>query len=376
MKRVVIIGGGYGGLATVEALMYIDNIEIILIDKNNYQYLPKNIYRYISGDTDFSTIFTDLLPHLQKLPREITFIHDEVCLVDTKGKKLQCKSTKEITFDYLVICAGSETDFLQFGDDLKPKSYGLKTVPRALALSKAFDELLYQSIDESNRDRIFHLAIIGAGLSGVEISATMATLLAKQKGAFASAKDRVKIHLIEASDQILPDMDSYIVKNSTKRLKSLGVDIMLNSAVSKVNDKKVIFRDGKDLSFDLVIFTGGIRGAKLNELLFCELNYKNQIIADKYLNFLTVDYIFAVGDCVELVDKNGNVLPSNIEMSKKSAEYVATSIGERLKGVTSKPYDFSKESSFVWLGDRYMVGKLNKYMGVKGYLGCVLSKIK
>jgi NADH dehydrogenase len=151
---------------------------------------------------------------------------------------------------------------------------------------------------------------------------------------------------------------------------------MLNSAVSEVLEDKVIFRDGGDISFDLIIFAGGIRGAKLNELLFCELNYKNQIIADKYLNFLTVDYIFAAGDCVELVDRDGNVLPSNIEMSKKSADYVATSIGERLRGVSSKPYDFSKDSSFVWLGDRYVVGKLNKYMGVKGYLGCILSKIK
>jgi NADH dehydrogenase len=376
MKKVVIIGGGYSGLAVVESLMYVDDIEIVLIDKNNYQYQPKNIYRYISGDTDFSTIFTDLMPYLQKFPREITFIHDEVCLVDTDGKKLKCKSTKEISFDYLVICAGAETDFLQFEDDLKPRSYGLKTVPRALALSKAFDELLYQSIEESNRDKIFHLAIIGAGLSGVEIAATMATLLAKQKGAFEDAKERIKIHLIEASDQILPEMDSYIVKNSTQRLKSLGVEIMLNSAVSEVLEDKVIFRDGGDISFDLIIFAGGIRGAKLNELLFCELNYKNQIIADKYLNFLTVDYIFAAGDCVELVDRDGNVLPSNIEMSKKSADYVATSIGERLRGVSSKPYDFSKDSSFVWLGDRYVVGKLNKYMGVKGYLGCILSKIK
>ena len=118
MKKVVIIGGGYSGLAMVESLMYIDDIEIILIDKNNYQYQPKNIYRYISGDTEFSTIFRDLLPHLQKLPREITFIHDEVCLVDTEGKKLKCKNSKEITFDYLVICAGAETDFLQFDDNL------------------------------------------------------------------------------------------------------------------------------------------------------------------------------------------------------------------------------------------------------------------
>ncbi len=376
MKKIVIIGGGYSGLAMIDSLMYIDNIEIILIDKNNYQYQPKNIYRYISGETDFSTIFTDLVPHLQKLPRNVTFIHDEVCLVDTEAKKLKCKSSKEITFDYLVICAGSETDFLQFSDDLKLKSHGLKTVPRALALSKAFDELLYQSIEESNRNRIYHLAIIGAGLSGVEIAATMATLLDKQKGAFEQAKNKIRIHLIEAEDKILPQMDSYMSNNSTKRLKELGVDIMLDSAVSEVKEGKVIFRNGGDISFDLVIFTGGIRGAKLNELLFCELNYKNQIIADKYLNFLTVDYIFAAGDCVELVDKNGNILPPSIEMSKKSAEYVASSIGDRLKGVTSRPYDFSKDSSFVWLGEKYVVGRLNKYMGVKGYLGCLLSKIK
>ena len=374
MTRVLIIGGGYGGLRAIETLSKHKDIEITLVDKNPYHYLQTEVYGYIAGKFDVNDIAIDLQTWCLGFER-VKFIQREIEALDIDTKSITIDE-ETFSFDYVVVATGARTNFFSFIEGLREHTYGVKKLFRAFNFRKEFEEIIYKKLhhETGENEGELNIAIGGAGLSGVEVAAEMAYVINNHSKTIGEHAKEIKIHLIDASETILPGTSDYIIKHTHKRLEKLGVEILTNAFISKVEKNRIIFKDGETLHFNFMIFTGGIRASLLNEAIDCEKNRINQFIVDKTLNLNNSKDVFAIGDCVEIRDVNDKTLPPTAQTAERSAEYVGQAIRNRIDGVESENFNASVMGMFVALGGNYAVGEMFSTIKVKGYPAYLLKK--
>lgn len=374
-KQVVIIGGGYGGLRAIEFLHKHKDINIILIDKNPYHYLQTEAYGYIAGRFDMHDIAINLSSWCSGFKERVRFIHEEVKLIDFEKESVSLENI-ELVYDFLIIATGAETNFFSFIGGLKEHSYGVKNLQRAYSFRKKFENLIYKKLLDTNEAHSEEVNIVigGAGLSGVEIAAEMAHVIQVHSKTIGDAAKDIKIYLIDASETILPGMSRYTVSNTQKRLEQLDVKILTNSFINNLDDSYIYFKDGTKMGYSFMVFTGGIKASELNITIEHEKNRVDQLIPDATLNIRGKKNVFALGDCVEVRDNSGNILPPTAQIAEKSAEYVAKTIRKRVDGDRVKAFDANVSGIFVALGGKYAVGEMFKYIKVKGYKAYLLKK--
>lgn len=374
MTRVVVVGGGYGGLRAIEGLQKSADVEVVLVDQNPYHYLQTEAYAYIAGKSDIHDIVIDLQSWCEGFER-VSFIQTKVVSIDFDKKVVQGEE-QEILYDYVVVATGARTNFFSFIEGLREHSYGVKFLNRAYNFRKEFEELLYEKLHlkHSETNKPINIAIGGAGLSGVEVAAEMAFVVKEYGKTIGERSKDIQIYLIDASETILPGSSSYVIKNTTSRLKKLGVNILTNAFISSVDDTKIVFKDGSDLEYFFMIFTGGIKAAPLGETIECEKNRIGQLIVSKRLNIAKHKNAFAIGDAIEVKDADGNILPPTAQVAERSAEYVAKAIVSHIKGEDISPFHANVMGVFIALGGKYAVGEIFSFVKVSGYKAYLLKK--
>ncbi len=371
--NIVIIGAGYGGLRAIEKLTKHDNINITLIDKNPYHYMQTEAYGYIAGKYDICDITVDVQSWCDAFNEKVTFIREEA--LEIKALE-QCVVTtnQTIQYDQLIIATGAQTNFPTFIEGLKENTYGVKILDRAYELKTKFENIIYKKVRHNNGET-FNVIIGGAGLSGVEIAAEMAYISKKFTKSMGIKYSNITIHLVEAYDTILNGMDNYIIKNTIKRLEKLGVNILTNSFIQNVEKKKIILKNGNEIQYDFMIFTGGIIANDINQSIHFETNKLNQFIVTPYLNVKGFDNIYAIGDCAQIKDIKGDMLPPTSQIAEQCASSVAGNIINKIEEIELIPYDGKVDGMFVALGGNYAVGTMYNKLKVKGYLAYLLKKI-
>jgi len=372
--KIVIIGAGYGGLRAIEKLVKKDEVSITLIDENPYHYMQTEAYGYIAGKYDICDITVDIRSWCDGFKKKIEFINEKATNILPLEQKVITDS-QEIIYDKLIIATGAKTNFPTFIEGLKENTFGVKVLDRAYELKSKFEDIIYKKIRHSDNNAKFNIIIGGAGLSGVEIAADMAYISKKFTKSTGITYSNITIHLVEAYDSILNGMDSYIIENTMKRLENLGVNVMTNSFIQKVESNYIQLKNGDIIDFDFMIFTGGIKAVGVNNILEVEKNRLNQFIVNEYLNIETFDNVFAIGDCAQVKDKNGNILPPTSQIAEQCAANVAQNIINKIDGFEPVAYEGHIDGMFVALGGNYAVGTMFKYIKVKGYIAFLLKKI-
>ena len=376
MKKVIVIGGGYGGLRAVERLADINGLHVTLIDQHPYHYLQTEAYGYIAGRFDLHDVAVDLMNWCYGFKNGVAFIHGEVTFVDLEEKHIHL-SDKKLPYDYLIMAIGAETNFFSFIEGLRENSFGVKKLQRAFNFRSAFERLLYSKVehplDEAKGE--LNIAIGGAGLSGVEIAAEMADVIKKHAKSIGESTREIKIHLIDAAVTILPGMSDYIVSRTQERLEELGITIRTDAFIESVDSTTIRFKDGQHLDYLFMIFTGGIKVASLALSKEVQKNSINQFLVDAFMRIPGEANVFAVGDCVEIRDARGNILPPTAQTAERSAEYVAGAIKAQLLHQPLKPFHASVDGVFVALGGEYAVGEMFRVIKVKGYTAYLLKKL-
>lgn len=375
MKKVLVIGGGYGGLRAIETLSKHKDITITLIDKNPYHYLQTEAYGYIAGQFDVHDVAIDLKNWCEGFKNKVEFIHEEATSINFEQKNVHL-NREDLFYDYLIIATGAKTNFFSFIEGLRENSYGVKNLERAHNFRMEFENLIYKKLqlEEGSNEGEVNIAVGGAGLSGVEVAAEMAYVLDNYSKTIGDTAKEIHIYLIDANDTILPGMGQYSIDNTKKRLEALGVKILTGAFINNVDASYIHFKNGEKLPYSFMIFTGGIKAAALNDTIENEKNSINQLIATPELNVQGQKDVFAIGDCVEIKDSKGNVLPPTAQIAEKSAEYVAKTIRHRIDGVESQAFDADVEGIFIALGGKYAVGEMFNYIKVKGYTAYLLKK--
>lgn len=373
--HVVVIGGGYGGIRAIEHLARNSQISITLIDKNPYHYMQAEVYDFIANKVDMSAVMIDL-PSLCKSFGLVEFVCEEVSGIDPLTSTVST-TAQTIGYDYLIIASGSRTYFPDFIKGLREHTHGVKSIPSALDFKQQFERSLLNRIEAQTRGcevEPFNIVIGGAGLSGVEIAAEMAAYANNfyQNGNFGCRG--VDVYLIDAYESILFGMDPFLIKSAYERLIKLGVHVWHNNRISEVREHEILLDNGKTLSFEFMIFTGGVCASRLTQCLGFETNNKGHLNVDEHLNLPNHPNIYAIGDITNALDENGKFIPPTAQLAERGAEHVAANILRSLKGKAKKPFRFKNQGVMIALGGEYGAGLLPGGIKVKGYLAYLIKK--
>lgn len=376
-KRVVIVGGGLGGLRLAEDL-YGSGMQVVLIDKNNFHQFPPLIYQIASAGIDPSSISFPFRQIFRKR-KDFYFRMAEARMVDTEKKILQT-SIGKIDYDYLVLAAGATTNF--FGNkNIEEWAIPMKTVPEAMGLRNAllsnFERALTCATEEE-RQELLNVVIVGGGATGVEIAGALAEMRRYVIPYDYPDMDSslMHIYLIEAGDRLLAGLSQESSQKAYEFLKSMGVDIQFGKMVTDYRDHKVVMKDGTEIPTRTFLWVSGIRANAMPGIDESHLGRGFRFKVDEYNRIPGVEDVFAIGDqCLQTSDAaypNGH--PQVAQVAIQQAKNLAKNLKLINQGADSSAlteFCYKNLGSMATIGRNKAVVEIGKFRS-QGFFAWVL----
>ena len=376
-KRVVIVGGGLGGLRLAEDL-YGSGMQVVLIDKNNFHQFPPLIYQIASAGIDPSSISFPFRQIFRKR-KDFYFRMAEARMVDTEKKILQT-SIGKIDYDYLVLAAGATTNF--FGNkNIEEWAIPMKTVPEAMGLRNAllsnFERALTCATEEE-RQELLNVVIVGGGATGVEIAGALAEMRRYVIPYDYPDMDSslMHIYLIEAGDRLLAGLSQESSQKAYEFLKSMGVDIQFGKMVTDYRDHKVVMKDGTEIPTRTFLWVSGIRANAMPGIDESHLGRGFRFKVDEFNRIPGVEDVFAIGDqCLQTSDAaypNGH--PQVAQVAIQQAKNLAKNLKLINQGADSSEltaFRYKNLGSMATIGRNKAVVEIGKFRS-QGFFAWVL----
>ncbi|MCB9231253.1 MAG: NAD(P)/FAD-dependent oxidoreductase [Bacteroidia bacterium] len=352
LPRVVVIGGGFGGINLAQSLKD-QPVQVVMFDKNNYHTFQPLLYQVATGGLEPDSIAFPL----RKLFKRYENFHFRMAEVQRIDPEIRTVFTSigSITYDYLVIATGSRTNF--FGNaQIERHCLGMKDIPEALDLRSLILQNFEAALltpDLEKREALMNFVVVGAGPTGVETAGALGELKNHILPADYPELDirRMHIHLIEAGPAVLASMSEEASKNAAQALKKLDVNLWLDTKVESFDGETVTTSTGKILPSSTVIWSAGIIGNGIEGVLHAagrggrlRVNEYNQV--EGYTN------VFAIGDvCLMLTDENypqghPQVAPAAIQQ----ARLLSRNILSMIFGRPQKPFKYFDKGSMATIG--------------------------
>lgn len=374
IKTIVILGAGFGGVRvslTLEKLTRkagVTGIRIVLIDKNRYHTFVPALYEIasaapqISEDTLYHRV-NILIKHLLK-GKNVEFIKADVAKIDVQTRTLHFKGGNGIEYNYLVLACGAQTNFSGI-EGLKEHSLDLKDFLGALKIRRAV-----KLADEVPKTII----IGGGGTTGVELTAELATCFYNH----FPADQASQIILVNGQERILSSFPEKVSHLAAKRLKTLGVNLVLEHYIKKVDDTRVLLDNGESLAYERLFWTGGIQAQTLIKSLPFQKE-KGFLKVEGCLHPISQDGksqedIFALGDVSVVYDKRGKLIPWTAQKAMAEGKQVAYNILRLLTGKEKHMCPASQVQFIIPVGGKWAITKLNGVVH-SGFLGWVLKNL-
>lgn len=375
MEKVVIIGGGYSGIYALQELAKNKNIQITLIDKHTFHNLQPEVYDLIANKSNIADVTIDLTTLCMGIKHDyVEYKNLKVRRIDKETKKIYTEEKEIVSYDYLVMAAGTRTFFPPQIPGLN-NAHDIKKLHWAMFFKQSFENQLFNKIsDEAKQCDDTHIVVVGAGLSGVEIAAEMAynSKMFFKRGNFSC--DNLKISLVSSSDTILPGLSPKLISMSHKRLKSLGINVITNTKLQKCNADHLELSNGTKIYHSFIIFTGGVEASTITSDLDVEKNGRGQIYVNEYLQADGHENIFAVGDMAEIKNKKGEVMPPNVTIARISGTCAGKNILRHISKKKLLACNPKLEGVLIALGGKYAAGNLYDLVNVEGRIAYEIKK--
>ncbi len=378
--RVVIIGGGFGGLVCAQALRKAP-ADVTLIDRRNFHLFQPLLYQVATGALSPANIAAPLRGILKKQRNTRTLLA-EVSGFDLTAKQVLITDGTTIPFDTLVVAAGSTHHY--FGKDAQwePIAPGLKTIEDATEIRRnvlgAF-ERAERATDPAVRKKLLTFVVVGGGPTGVEMAGSIAELARQTLRRDFRSIDPATAHviLVENSDRVLQMFAPKLSAYSGKALRDVGVDLWLNCKVTDVQpDRVTIDRGGviETVPTETVVWAAGVKasplGGKLKEAFggALELDRAGRVATAADCTVGGRPDVFVVGDMGLHKGTDGKPLPGVAPVAIQQGEYVARLIDSRLRGTTPpRPFSYHDKGSMATIGRSRAVAE-SGWMKMTGWL--------
>lgn len=369
--KVVIIGGGFGGLTAAKKLGN-KNCEVILIDKTNHHLFQPLLYQVATAALSPGDIAVPLRAILNNY-KNIEVLMGEVLSVDVENNKVILKDS-EIEFNYLIVAPGSSHSY--FGKTEWEKfAPGLKTVKDALHLREkmllAFEKAeRYAETEDISKYMTF--VIVGAGPTGVEMAGAIAEITKRNiVRDFRNINPAdAKIYLIEGSDRVLVAYDEKLSRKAEADLEKMGVSVILGNHVTEVTADGVRYGDNF-IQTENIIWAAGNAVNGLTKSLNTELDRAGRVIVENDCSLKEHRNIFIIGDAAFLKDKKNKPLPGIAPVAIQQAKYVSKLILTQTPKEERKPFHYFNKGTMATIGRAKAVAEFSAF-GISGLVAWLL----
>jgi len=357
-KRIVIIGGGFGGVSAARALKHCD-AEVVVIDKRNHHIFQPLLYQVATAVLSPADIAAPIRQLAQK-QKNLNVVLAEATGVDLISRSVQVRTPdgdiRKISFDFLVVATGMQPgyfghdEFAQFAPGLKNLS-DAETI-RAKILSAY--ERAELTDDETELSRLLTFVLVGAGPSGVELAASIAQMsTATLRGNFRHIDPaKNSIILLDGASRILPSFAESLSKKAARRLEKLGVKILTGMKVEKVDEQGII-ANGTRIPCATVLWTAGVTPSPIVKALGANTDRAGRISVGPLMDVPKVAGVFVIGDTASVL-ANGKPLPGVAQVAIQQGRYVGRVISELLKGREPKrPFKYFDKGNMAVVGKNF-----------------------
>lgn len=361
-KRIVIVGGGFGGLSLAKGLRNSD-YQVVLIDKHNYHVFQPLLYQVATAGLEpgsiaypFRKIFSNYSNFFFRMAQVESILPEKKLLVTNIGS---------LNYDYLVIATGATSNY--FGNTrVEQNSMPMKSVSEALDIRSLLLQNFERAIlskDLKEREALMSVVIVGGGPTGVELAGAIAELrkdiLPKD---YPDLDIRgMDIHLIEANSRLLKVMNEKSSKKAYEALDRMGVDIWLNTRVTDYDGENVMCNSGKVLSGATMIWAAGVKGVIPKGIPEKAIN-GGRILVDAQSKMIDNDSIYVIGDVSAMItDEYPIGLPMVAQPAMQQGAHLAKNFKNLSSGKEMKPFVYKDLGSMATIGRNKAVTELPRF---------------
>lgn len=381
MKKIVILGGGYGGVLTAKKLAKKlkknKDVEITLIDRNPYHTLLTELHEVAANRAPEDSIKIDLKKIFAGL--KVNVVLDEVDSIDFKGKKLKSEKTT-YAYDYLVIGTGSKPTF--FGiPGAEENTFSFWSYDDAVALKRQIRDMFTQAAKEKNpkvRRAMLTFVVVGAGFTGVELIGEMAEYRAELCREFYIDPSEVRLIVADMAPKILPILPDKLIQKAERHLRKLNVEIVTGAKITEVGKGSVALGEKNTVEANTIVWTAGVEGSELvGTLDDVQQQGRKRIVTNENLESVDHKNVYVVGDNIFFIPEGETrPVPQMVENAEHAAPLIAHNILADITGGSKKAYKPAFHGTMVSIGSRYgvaNVGLPGKMFMLTGFMA-MLSK--
>jgi NADH dehydrogenase len=360
MPRVVIVGGGFGGLSVAKGLAR-QPVEVTLIDRNNHHLFQPLLYQVATAGLSPADIASPIR-HILNGQRNVRVMLAEATDIDIARKEV-IADDRRIPYDYLVLATGARHAY--FGrDDWADYAPGLKSIDDATYLRRrillAFERAENEDRPDERRS-LMTFVVVGGGPTGVEMAGAIAELAKRALASdFRSIDSRcARIVLVEAAPRVLTPFAPALSEAARRSLQQLGVDVRLGEAVSDCSCEGV--RVGKDfIPTRTIIWAAGVMASPAGRWLGAETDRAGRVMVRPDLTVPGHPDIFVIGDTASVPGPNGVPLPGIAPVAKQQGQYVAKALAARIRGSEAPAFCYRDFGSLATIGRKRAIAEIGR----------------
>ncbi|WP_046866238.1 NAD(P)/FAD-dependent oxidoreductase [Microvirga massiliensis] len=365
--RVVIVGGGFGGLTVAQGLANAP-VDLTVVDQHNYHLFQPLLYQVATAALSPADIASPIRAILRRQCNTSVMLATVTGIDATRREVVS--GERRIPFDYLVLATGAQHAY--FGHDgWEAHAKGIKKIDDATFLRRkillAFERAELET-DPEERNRLLTFVVVGGGATGVEIAGAMAELACKALASDFRVIDpaHARIILVEAGPRLLPTFHEHLSKAARHSLEALGVEVRLSTTVTGCDEAGVSSGTGR-IEARTVVWGAGVQASRAGEWLQAETDRVGRVKVAPDLSAPGHANIFVIGDTAHVLGMDGKPLPGVAPVAKQEGKYIAKLIRARIAGREHPPFRYRDPGSLATIGRKQAVVQFGR-VRLSGYL--------
>jgi len=358
--RVVVVGGGFGGLQAALGLAKAD-VNVTILDRKNHHTFQPLLYQVALAALSPADIAAPIRS-VMRSKKNVEVLIGNVVGFDLERRRVRLEEGDEVPYDYLVIAAGATHSY--FGrDDWAQLAPGLKTLEDATEIRRRVLLAFELAERETLLDRQhcpLNFVIVGAGPTGVELAGAIAEISRHVLTQDFTAIDprRARIILLEGGPRVLPTYTEDLSASAQRQLEQLGVEVRTNTMVTNIEPGLVWVGDEK-LESVVTLWAAGVRASSLGEAVGGKIDRSGRVVVNDRLNIEGHPEIFAIGDVAHF-EQNGAPVPGVAPVAIQMGQYVAKEIRRRVQNKPSRPFSYWDKGSMATIGRTKGIAQIGK----------------